>query len=161
MLAAATVYQSVTGPVAGFSQQGKTVMNFVSIRIITTDVQRLARFYEEITGIAVTMYTPDFGELVTPSSTLAIGSTRTLQLFGGDIARPADNHTAILEFRVGDVDVEFNRLSEVLTGAVVQEPTTMPWGNRSLLFLDPDGNLVNFFTPVTAEAIRKFDKQGA
>jgi hypothetical protein len=29
----------------------------------------------------------------------------------------------------------------------VNEPTTMPWGNRSLLFRDPDGNLVNFFTP--------------
>lgn len=136
-------------------------MNFVSIRIITADVQRLVRFYEEITGMKVTMYTPDFGELATLSCTLAIGSTRTLQLFGGDIARPADNHTAILEFRVGDVDAEFDRLSSVLTGAIVQEPTTMPWGNRSLLFRDPDGNLLNFFTPVTADAIRKFDKQNA
>jgi hypothetical protein len=35
----------------------------------------------------------------------------------------------------------------------------MPWGNRSLLFRDPDGNLVNFFTPVTPEAIKKFKKQ--
>jgi hypothetical protein len=32
----------------------------------------------------------------------------------------------------------------------------MPWGNRSLLFRDPDGNLINFFTPVSSEAIRKF-----
>lgn len=32
----------------------------------------------------------------------------------------------------------------------------MPWGNRSLLFRDPDGNLVNFFTPISAEAIKKF-----
>jgi hypothetical protein len=32
----------------------------------------------------------------------------------------------------------------------------MPWGNRSLLFRDPDGNLVNFFTPIGAEAIKKF-----
>ena len=38
----------------------------------------------------------------------------------------------------------------------VNEPTTMPWGNRSLLFRDPDGNLVNFFTPVTPAAIAKF-----
>jgi hypothetical protein len=30
----------------------------------------------------------------------------------------------------------------------------MPWGNRSLLFRDPDGNLVNFFTPVSAQAIK-------
>ena len=65
------------------------IMNFVSIRIITADIKRLARFYEQITGISVTMYTEDFGELKTPACTLAIGSTRTLQLFGGDVARPA------------------------------------------------------------------------
>ncbi|WP_433233296.1 hypothetical protein ACQP2H_15410 [Micromonospora sp. CA-248260] len=29
----------------------------------------------------------------------------------------------------------------------------MPWGDRALLFRDPDGNMVNFFTPVTPEAI--------
>ena len=32
----------------------------------------------------------------------------------------------------------------------------MQWGNRVLLFLDPDGNLVNPFTPVTDEARAKF-----
>ena len=31
----------------------------------------------------------------------------------------------------------------------------MPWGNRSLMFRDPDGNLINFFTPVSAEARKK------
>jgi len=59
-------------------------MNFVSIRIITTDIRRLARFYEQITGISVKMYTDDFGELKMAARTLAIGSTRTLQLFGGE-----------------------------------------------------------------------------
>ena len=124
-------------------------MNFVSVRIITSDVQRLVRFYGEITGMPVTMYTEDFAELATPACTLAIGSTRTLMLFGSDIARPADNRTAIIEFRVGDVDAEFARLAETIKGAIVQEPTTMPWGNRSLLFRDPDGTLVNLFTPAS------------
>jgi predicted enzyme related to lactoylglutathione lyase len=133
-------------------------MNFVSIRIITADLKRLARFYEQITGIAVKMYTEDFGELITPGCTLALGSTRTLALFGGDVARPAANHTAIIEFRVGDVDAEYRKISDEIGDAIVQKPTTMPWGNRSLLFRDPDGNLVNFFTPVTAEAIKKFGK---
>lgn len=131
-------------------------MNFVSIRVITADIKRLVRFYEQITGIAVTMYTEDFGELKTTAGTLAIASTRTLQLFGGDVARPADNHTVIIEFRVGDVDAEFRRLADVIDGSLVQAPTTMPWGNRSLLFRDPDGNLVNFFTRISAEAIKKF-----
>jgi len=38
----------------------------------------------------------------------------------------------------------------------VQEPTTMPWGNRSILFRDPDGNLVNFFAPVSEDALARF-----
>jgi predicted enzyme related to lactoylglutathione lyase len=131
-------------------------MNFVSIRIITGDIKRLVRFYEEITGISVTMYTEDFGELKTTASTLAIGSTRTLQIFGGDVARPADNHTAILEFQVQDVDAAYGKLSAIIGNSLVQAPTAIPWGNRSLLFRDPDGNLVNFFTPISAEAIKRF-----
>ena len=67
-------------------------------------------------------------------------------MFGAGAARPADNHTAIIEFRVGDVDAEYRKLKTMISD-VVQEPTTMPWGNRSLLFRDPDGNLINFFTP--------------
>ncbi|TGQ50057.1 VOC family protein [Mesorhizobium sp. M1C.F.Ca.ET.193.01.1.1] len=134
-------------------------MNFVSTRIITADVRRLVGFYEEVTGAKPRLYTEDFAELITEVGTLAIGSTRTLQLFGGDhVAGPAANRTAIIEFRVADVDAEYRRLVEYLGEAVVQAPTTMPWGNRSLQFRDPDGNLVNFFTPVTAEAIRKFER---
>lgn len=132
-------------------------MNFVSTRIITADVKRLVDFYETATGTKLTLYTEDFAELVTAAGTLAIGSTRTLGLFGGDhVASPAANRTAIIEFRVADVDDEYRRLGGLIDGALVQAPTTMPWGNRSLLFRDPDGNLVNFFTPVTAEAIAKF-----
>lgn len=51
-------------------------MDFVSIRIITDDVERLASFYEKATGTRATRYTEDFAELQTPTSTLAIGSTR-------------------------------------------------------------------------------------
>jgi hypothetical protein len=87
-----------------------------------------------------------FAELILPSCTLAIGHTQTTQLFGTDSARPADNHTVIIEFRVEDVDSEYARLKPLVSDWV-QEPTTMPWGNRSILFRDPDGNLVDFFTP--------------
>jgi predicted enzyme related to lactoylglutathione lyase len=132
-------------------------MNFVSIRVITSDVARLAGFYERVTGVPATWYTPDFAEIRTAAATLAIGSTRTVPLFAPDSARPADNHSVIIEFLVDDVDA----VHENLNGFVedfVNKPTTMPWGNRALLFRDPDGNLVNFFTPVTPEAIEKFGR---
>jgi predicted enzyme related to lactoylglutathione lyase len=130
-------------------------MDFVSIRIITGDVARLAGFYEKATGVQATWSGEDFAELKTSRATLAIGSTRTVPLFAPGAARAADNHTVIIEFLVDDVDAMHRNLAGVV-GAFVTEPTTMPWGNRSLLFRDPDGNLVNFFTPVTPAAIQKF-----
>jgi predicted enzyme related to lactoylglutathione lyase len=131
--------------------------SLVSIRIITDDVARLAGFYEHVTGLPVHWSTPDFAELETAAGTLAIGSTRTVSLMGAGSARAAANQTTILEFLVDDVDAEFDRIAPVVT-EFVKVPTTMPWGNRSLLFRDPDGNLVNLFTPVTPEAKVKFGR---
>lgn len=133
-------------------------MNFVSVRVITDDIKRLVGFYEEVLRVSPTWYTDDFAEVGTPSCTLAIGSTSTMVLFGADAARPAANHSAIIEFHVDDVDAEYARLREAITD-VVQPPTTQPWGNRSLLFRDPDGNLINFFTPTTPQARAKYQAQ--
>jgi predicted enzyme related to lactoylglutathione lyase len=132
-------------------------MDFVSIRIITGDVARLVEFYEKATGVPATWSTEDFAELKTPSATLAIASTRTVPLFAPGSSHPADNHSVIIEFLVDDVDHVHESLTSFVT-EFVNEPTTMPWGNRSLLFRDPDGNLVNFFTPVTPAAIEKLTR---
>ena len=130
-------------------------MDFVSIRIITGDVARLIDFYERATGVQASRSNQDFAEIRTASASLAIASTRTVALFAPDAAGPSHNRSVIIEFLVDDVD----GVHQNLTGFVedfVNEPTTMPWGNRALLFRDPDGNLVNFFTPVTPAAIEKF-----
>lgn len=43
-----------------------------------------------------------------------------------------------------------------LIDSFVNEPTDMPWGNRSRLFRNPDGNLINFFTPMSEDARDRF-----
>lgn len=130
-------------------------MNFASIRIITDDIDRLVEFYEQVTGMAAERPAPVFAEFVMPTCTLAIGHSSTAQLFGADSVVAASNRTVIMEFCVDDVDAEYVRL-QPLVGDWVQEPTTMPWGNRSILFRDPDGNLVNLFQPVTEDAMKRF-----
>ncbi len=70
----------------------------------------------------------------------------------------ADRPSVIIEWQVDDVDVEFARLDEVVEDWV-QTPTTMPWGNRSALLRDPDGNLVNLFAPATKEAKERFSRR--
>ena len=131
-------------------------MNFVSIRVITDDVKRLVQFYEQVTGLSAKWSTEDFAELASSSCVLAIASKRTMEMFGASAAHPADNHTMIIEFRVDDVDKEYEKLKNIIS-EFVKEPTTQPWGNRSLLFRDPDSNLINFFTPTSADAIQKYE----
>lgn len=129
-------------------------MDFVSTRIITDDIERLVRFYERL-GLKATWLTGEFAELVSPSCTLAIGTTRTMNQFFAGAAVAASNRSVIIEFRVQDADEEYGKL-QAIGAHVEQAPTTQPWGNRSVLFRDPDGNLVNFFTPVTEQAIQRF-----
>ena len=50
------------------------------------------------------------------------------------------------------------RLDPQIVPEVVLEPTDMPWGNRSMILRDPDGGLVNLFTPVTKEAKAKYGR---
>ena len=130
-------------------------MKVVSLRIITADIKRLVEFLEKATLLQARWFTDDFAEIVTGAFTLAVGSTKTLAFFGEGVTQPAANKSAILEFLVNNVDDDFERIKG-LGAEIVQQPTTMPWGNRSLLFRDPDGNLINFFTPVSPEAIKKF-----
>ncbi|CAH0247726.1 MULTISPECIES: VOC family protein [unclassified Chryseobacterium] len=130
-------------------------MKFTSLRMITKDIQQTVAFYEKAIGLTAQWYTEDFAELSGDSITIAIGSTRTMKLFGENSIEPAGGKNTIIEFMVDNVDEEYERVKSI-TRDIIQEPTTMPWGNRSLLFSDPDGNLINFFTPVSAEAIKKF-----
>lgn len=131
-------------------------MNFVSIRIITEDVDRIVSFYEKATGQAAKRSTDDFAEIITPVGTIALASVRTVGPLGANAPRPAANQSVIIEFRVEDVDRAYENLKPYGI-EFVTEPVTQPWGNRSLLFRDPDGNLVNFFTPVTPDAVRRYE----
>ncbi|ASK28748.1 glyoxalase [Chryseobacterium sp. T16E-39] len=130
-------------------------MKFTSIRIITKDIKQSVQFYEKAIGLTAQWYTEDFAELSTGSITIAIGSTRTMKMFTDQLLESTGNVSSIIEFMVTNVDDEYEKIKD-LTTDIIQEPTTMPWGNRSLLFCDPDGNLINFFTPVSPEAIKKF-----
>ncbi len=78
-----------------------------------------------------------------------------MRFLGEDSPRAADNHSVIYEFLVEDVEALFARLQSDLGDdlSVVQPLTMMPWGNISLLIRDPDGALINLYTPVTPEAL--------
>jgi uncharacterized glyoxalase superfamily protein PhnB len=129
-------------------------VKLASTRLVAADIKAMVGFYEMVTGQSAEWLAPVFAEIVTPSAALAIGSADTVALFSAGSAEPAANRSAILEFQVDDVDAEFARLKGSVM--VVQEPKTMPWGNRAAQFRDPEGTLVSIYTPVTDAAKERF-----
>jgi catechol 2,3-dioxygenase-like lactoylglutathione lyase family enzyme len=118
----------------------------VNTCVITTNVQRLIDFYEPILQQKAKRPSPDYAEFPTSVGVLAIFSEQAQDNYIPGSAKAAENHGLVLEFQVSRVDAEYRRL-QTLVKVWVKPPTTQPWGTRSIYFRDPDGNLVDFFTP--------------
>ncbi|WP_404680798.1 VOC family protein [Raoultella terrigena] len=131
-------------------------MKFVSVRLIAQNIKDVVQFYEVVTRSKADWLAPVFAEIVTPVAVIAIGSVETVALFKEGSAQPALNRSVILEFRVEDVDAEFNRLKEHIE--VVHPPKDLPWGNRTAQFRDPEGTLISLYTPVTEAAKTRFNR---
>jgi uncharacterized glyoxalase superfamily protein PhnB len=121
-------------------------VNLKQSRLVTEDVQRLTRFYEHITGAKAEVLSSGYVEFQrSPCAGLAITAASTTRAYGDGVLAPSANRSLVLDFEVEDLDAHYARLKEIVSDWVFA-PTTMPWGNHAMLFRDPDGNLINFFT---------------
>jgi predicted enzyme related to lactoylglutathione lyase len=122
-------------------------MELAQSRIVTDDVEGLAGFYARLLGVQVALN--DYYVEI-PAGPASVGfSRRRFTEYGADRLGPADRPPGrgevVLDFMVEDVDAEYLRIS-ALGVDWVMPPATQPWGNRSMLFRDPAGNLINVFS---------------
>jgi catechol 2,3-dioxygenase-like lactoylglutathione lyase family enzyme len=115
--------------------------------LITGDVERLVNFYENILRIKAKRSGTDYAEFTTGASVLAIFSFAAQEKYIPGSSQAAANHSLVLEFQVANADQEYRRLRSIVQ-TWVKPPTSQPWGTRSIYFRDPDGNLVDFYSPL-------------
>jgi uncharacterized glyoxalase superfamily protein PhnB len=134
-------------------------MKFASIRLITADVKATVSFYEMVTGLPAQWLAPVFAEIVTPAATLAIGAVETVAAWKEGSAEAGANRTLCMEFEVEDIEAEYERLKDKVP--LVHELKTMPWGNRTFQFRDPEGTAISLYMPATEEARNRFRSRQA
>jgi catechol 2,3-dioxygenase-like lactoylglutathione lyase family enzyme len=117
--------------------------------VITSDVKRLVDFYEPILKLKAKWSGPDYAEFPTGVGVFAIFSAKAQEKYMPGSSEASMNRSVILEFRVVNVDLEYQRL-QGLVKIWAKPPSTQPWGTRSIYFRDPDGNLIDFFAPAAA-----------
>jgi lactoylglutathione lyase len=127
-------------------------------RLLVADFAETFRFYREVAGLPTT-YAPDSSG---PYAEFELGGDKYLGLFDralmleavgrtADTKRSPDDH-ALLCISVEDVDAEARRLQGL--GVELAAPPTdhEPWGMRTVYVRDPEGNLVEFYGPLSTAA---------
>ena len=122
------------------------IPSLVNTCLITDNVDQLVQFYDSILLVKAQRSGKDYAEFHTGVGVLAIFSAAGQEKYIPGSAKAARNKSVILEFSVVDVDREYARLQGIVK-TWVKPPTTQPWGTRSIYFRDPDGNLVDLYTP--------------
>jgi predicted ester cyclase/predicted enzyme related to lactoylglutathione lyase len=121
--------------------------------LVTSDVRRLGAFYAAVLDADV-----DGDDVF---ATVSCDGGMELSIFAAHgmetmAAGSMDGSgRCILEVQVVDVDATDERICA--SGALlVKPPTTQPWGRRSVWFRDPDGTIVNFYSPVPPQPDPEF-----
>jgi predicted enzyme related to lactoylglutathione lyase len=124
-------------------------------RLLVADFAGTFRFYREVVGLPTT-YPPDASG---PYAEFDLGGDKYLGLFDRalmleaigeptDLPRSRDVH-AFLCISVDDVDAEAQRLQELGVERVAPPADHEPWGMRTVYVRDPEGNLVEFYGPLS------------
>jgi catechol 2,3-dioxygenase-like lactoylglutathione lyase family enzyme len=117
-------------------------------RIVTDDVRGLAGFYADLVrtpvvlndyyvevptaGMSVGFSKCQFTECSAPA-----GQIGTIAVARGEV---------ILDFRVTDLNATFTRVDRLGVEWVLL-PTRQLWGARAMVFRDPEGTLINVYSP--------------
>ena len=121
-------------------------IRFDMIAIFVNDLQKMVEFYRDVLGVEVKTIGEPYAIFEHEGIGLAMFERAILPEFlGEEPAYPSGlNGTFALTIdlaRFEDVDDEFARV--VKAGAKpIMEPKDVPWGQRSSMVADPDGNLI-------------------
>jgi predicted enzyme related to lactoylglutathione lyase len=114
-------------------------------RLLTDDVERLGAFYSALLE-SPTVLNEYYVEI--PAGTVTVGVSHCrfaeYQAHAG-VRRGAQQASFLLDFLAADAEAEYARIADLGVDWITP-PTTQPWGNRSMIFADPAGNLVNVFS---------------
>jgi catechol 2,3-dioxygenase-like lactoylglutathione lyase family enzyme len=129
--------------------EGKRTVKFTHVCLITQKLEVLRDFYREVLQVEPKIYQDDYLEFPTEGAILSLYKQGSLDKTVPGAMQAGVNKSVMLEFQVADVDQEYVRLKQSrLPLDWVMAPTTFPWGNRSVYFRDPEGNMVNIYSVV-------------
>jgi uncharacterized glyoxalase superfamily protein PhnB len=117
------------------------------ITVWTDAVEPMKSFYRDVLGFPVKNDLGDYVELESPGVRFAICRRAIMVEHSEEYSRPSSGQAFELAFPC-ETPVQVDEAYETITGngaTPVAAPSDMPWGQRTALFADPDGNIHEVF----------------
>jgi len=129
-------------------------MKFINVRLLVGDFTASVAFWRDIMQLPVTYSDESIGYAYfdTGSAGVELISRDGFAAALGE-ATPAPTplgRQAVLVFRVDDVDATYTHLVQRGATAVAGPQDRPAWGARSAHISDPDGHLIEIYTPLQA-----------
>jgi catechol 2,3-dioxygenase-like lactoylglutathione lyase family enzyme len=138
---------------AGQNQPPSNVLKFDNVRLLVTRFDETYAFYRDVLGLKPTWGKPgeNYASFAFPGGgEIAIFRRSLMSDAVGTVARPStrqEQDTVVVILTVDDVDALYAGLKDKIE--FIDAPTNRPeWGIRAAHFRDPDGNLIEVFSPL-------------
>ena len=116
--------------------------------LFVSDLERSVAFYRDVLGLPFRFASESYAEFATDGAKFSLFARSHLPELIGREAPPGEAPwpQGEVAFFVDDVDAEHERLARAGV-RILAPPTDRPWGERTLHFADPDGNVVELTRP--------------
>src|SRR5438309_1284401 len=124
---------------------GQTTMTFSKVDYVilyVEDIERSVAFYRDVVGVPHKFTDASYAEFATEGTRFALFDRAALtELIGRKV--DGEGPWGEVAFLVDDLGAQAERLRRAGV-RILAGPVDRPWGQRTLHFLDPDGNVVEF-----------------
>jgi lactoylglutathione lyase len=127
-------------------------MKFINVRLLVSDITAAIRFWRDVMGLRMTYGDEAIGYAYFETDSAGV-ELLTREGFAAALGETASTptpqgHLAVLVFRVDDVDTAYADFVQRGATAVARPQDRAPWGVRSAHLSDPDGNIVELYSPL-------------
>ena len=130
--------------------QRSFAVKLTHVCIITPQFATLREFYRRLLHQDPKEFQEDYVEFQIPGAIVSLYDEASFAHTVPGFQPKPGTGGMMLEIQVPDVDREFTRLHSIgLKIDFLLPPTTFPWGSRAMYLRDPDGNLINLYSPVS------------
>jgi lactoylglutathione lyase len=124
-------------------------MELTDVRLLVHDFRGCLEFYRDVLGLNVRMEVPDvYAELEAGGVHVSLYPHDLMRKAVPSLQGAESSDRFLLNLRVDDTDASYRQLRERGVAFMTEPHDKEEWGIRVAHFRDPDGNLIEIYSPI-------------